>query len=142
MKHPPAIAPDIINFDEFLHSLKLWWVSLQPEGRGGELSRQLPKTLKSWDWGKLSVGGPYGMFSFVVSLRWCVEARGASTEFRELLNDIMWTLKELVKDSDEEASTSRRRSGRTSVATPSSAPRGTKRPAEPTTTTKGKCTKK
>ena len=128
MKHPPGLAPPINDFQDFLYRLRIWWISLQPAERGEGLLR-LPKGL---EWKQLNIGGPFGMFSFVISLSWCLEPLGAFPEFMALVDDVMWVLKELV--DVEEAPTSTRRSGRGTVAPPTTAPRGTKRSAEAVTT--------
>jgi hypothetical protein len=135
MKHPPTLAPAIDDFEDFLRRLRIWWVSLQPTERGEDLSR-LPKGL---EWKQLNIGGPFGMFSFVISLSWCIEALGTLPEFMALVDDVTWALKELANVGEPPASI--RRSGRGGAASLAATPRGTKRPAEPVAS-KRKCVKK
>lgn len=122
-----AVPPNIEDFPQFLNALMHWWVQLQPSWREGEkLLQQRPE---SAEWGGLRIAGPCGLYSVVISLAWCIETCSALPVFASLIDDVIWTLTELVSDHDNDKS--RRRSGRatTTMTTASGQTRGTKRAA-------------
>jgi hypothetical protein len=94
LKNIPAIE----NIDGYVGAWITWWTSLQPSWRGLNLARKKPMEHESWE--QICKGGNNGFFIIMITLAWWKVHGGASDQFQEMLEDVMWVCEQMMESME------------------------------------------
>ena len=99
LKNPTGSHPVISNSAAYTESWKAWWIECQPQGRVVAPWPPPREPLAATQWGRLTNGGKYGVFLFVMSLSWWVgssDLAPRSPELAAVISDLEWVLRQLI----------------------------------------------
>jgi hypothetical protein len=91
LKNIPAIE----DIDAYAAAWITWWTCLQPSWRGLNLTRKKPEEHESWE--NICKGGNNGFFIVMITLAWWKVNGGASNQFQEMLEDVMWVCEQMME---------------------------------------------
>lgn len=109
-------VPSVIDLVTFPEAVRVWWASIQPEWRGSKwpLDRSIPDTE---DWSSMKLGGPNGLFLFVMCLYWWwslakeTSNEVACAEYLSVIEDVTFILRAIYRSTQNS-------NARSAVSTP------------------------